>query len=122
MTKPDNTAPEILRDDILAVGVDDFFSMADVQGLIDDGGVADSAAQSQRLVIGAVRSLLEEGLADVGVIPSPSSLGFTTWPGTVDEVMTRFTDGFVGHYDDRHEWACTMVAQSHRKGPAGLDG
>lgn len=98
-------AQDTLRGDILAMGRDDFVSMADVQGQIDCGRLADSVAECQQLVVDTVRSLLEEGLVEVGVIPSPSSPGFKTWPGTVDEVMTRFIDRFVGHYDDRHEWA-----------------
>ena len=105
MTEPGTTAQETLRGDILAMGRDDFVSMADVQGQISRGRLADSVAASQQLVVDTVRSLLVDGLVEVGVIPSPSSPGFKTWPGTVDEVMTRFTDCFVEHYDDRHQWA-----------------
>jgi hypothetical protein len=108
MAESEHDVRDTLRGDILAVGADDFVSMADVQGLIDDGGLADSAAERQRLVVDTVRSLLEDGLVEVGVIPSPSKPGFKTWPGTVDEVMMRFTDRFVGHYDDRHQWAYTI--------------
>jgi hypothetical protein len=105
MTTSGSSSHDILRQDILAVGVDDFVSMADVIQLIDDGGLADSAAELQQLVGDTVRSLLDGGLGEVGGLPSPSSPGFKTWPGTVDEVMTRFTDRFVAHYDDRYEWA-----------------
>ena len=105
MTESQSTAQDTLRGDILAVGVDDFVSLADVQGLIDDGGLAASPAEHQVLVVDTVRSLLKDGLIEVGVIPSPNNPGFKTWPGTLDEVMTRFTDCFVGHYDDRHHWA-----------------
>jgi hypothetical protein len=116
MTEPGSRAQETLRGDILAVGVDDFVSMADVQGLIDDGGLAESAAECQRLVMDTVRSLLKEGLVEVGVIPSPSSPGFKTWPGTVDEVMTRFADRFVERYDNRHEWAYKIWLNLTAKG------
>jgi hypothetical protein len=105
MTTSGSSSHDILRQDILAVGVDDFVSMADVIQLIDDGGLADSAAELQQLVGDTVRSLLDDGLVEVGGLPSPSSPGFKTWPGKVDEVMTRFTDRFVAHYDDRYEWA-----------------
>jgi hypothetical protein len=108
MTEPETSAQETLRGDILAMGRDDFVSMADVQGQISRGRLADSVAASQQLVVDTVRSLLEDGLVEVGVIPSPSSPGFKTWPGTVDEVMTRFTDRFVGHYDDRRQWEYTI--------------
>jgi hypothetical protein len=104
VTESGSSAQDTLREDILAVGTDDFVSLAAVQGIIDEDGLADSAADCQRLVVDTVRSLLAEGLVEVGVL-SPSSPGFKAWPGTVDEVMTRFTDRFVAHYDDRYEWA-----------------
>jgi hypothetical protein len=104
MTEPGTTAQDTLRGDILAMGCDDFVSMADVQGQISRGGLADSVAERQQLVVDTVRSLLVDGLVEVGVIPSRNSPGFKTWPGTVDEVMTRFIDRFVGHYDDRLGW------------------
>jgi hypothetical protein len=89
MSEPTSTAQDTLRGDILAMGGDDFVSMADVQGQIDRGRLADSVSERQQLVVDTVRSLLVDGLVEVGVIPSPSSPGFKTWPGTVDEVMTR---------------------------------
>lgn len=104
MTEPGTTAQDTLRGDILAMGRDDFVSMADVQGQISRGRLADSVAERQQLVVDTVRSLLVDGLVEVGVIPSPNNPGFKTWPGTVDEVMTRLIDRFVGHYDDRREW------------------
>ncbi len=124
MTETGSTARDTLRGDILAVGVDDFVSLADVQGLIDDGGLAESAADCQRLVIDTVRLLLEDGLVEVGVIPSPSSPGFKTWPGTVDEVMTRFADQFVGHYDNRDDWAYKIwlnLTRAGRQASTGVD-
>jgi hypothetical protein len=108
MKEPETTAQDTLRGDILAMGRDDFVSMADVQGQISRGRLADSVAERQQLVVDTVRSLLVEGLVEVGVIPSPNSPGFKTWPGTVDEVMTRFIDRFVGHYDDRRQWEYTI--------------
>jgi hypothetical protein len=108
MTEPASAAQDTLRSDILASGHNDFVSMADVQACICDGLLAELSAERQQLVVDTVRSLLGDGLVEVGVIPSPSSPGFKTWPGTVDEVMTRFIDRFVGHYDNRREWQYTI--------------
>jgi hypothetical protein len=105
MIEPVSSSQNALRDEILRVGVDDFVSMADLKGIIDNDGLADSPAEVQRLVVDTVRSLLVDGLVEVGGLPSPSRPGFDTWPGTLDEVMTRFTDRFVANYDDRYEWA-----------------
>jgi hypothetical protein len=104
MTESGTTAHDILRGDILAMGRDDFVSMADVLGQISRGQLADSVAERQSLVLGAVRSLLDDGLVEIGDIPGRGDPGFKPWPGTVNELMTRFTDRFVGHYDDRIEW------------------
>src|ERR1700678_4212868 len=70
MTEPGTTAQDILRGDILAMGCDDFVSMADVEGRISRGRLAESLAERQQLVVDTVRSLLVDGLIEVGVIPS----------------------------------------------------
>jgi len=108
MTEPGTTARDTLRRDILASGHNDFVSMADVQACICGGLLAELSAEHQQLVVDTVRSLVVDGLVEAGVIPSPSSPGFKTWPGTVDEVMTRFVDRFIGHYDDERQWQYTI--------------
>jgi hypothetical protein len=116
MTEPGTTAQDILRGDILASGRDDWVSMAAVQGRISRGGLADSAAERQRLVVDTVRSLLLDGLVEIGDIPGRGDPGFKPWPGTLDEVMTRFTDRFVRHYDDRLGWEYTIWLNLTAKG------
>ncbi len=121
MNDPISNAQDTLRGEILRVGVDDFVSMAAVHGIIDEDGLAGSAIELQRLVVETVRSLLEDGLIEVGVI-SPRSPGFKAWPGTLDEVMTRFADRFVAHYDDRYEWAYKIWLNLTAKGrPVSAD-
>lgn len=122
MAESEDNVRDTLRDDILASGHDDFVSMADVQACIFGGLLADLSTEHQGLVVDTVRSLLEDGLVEVGVIPSPSSPGFKTWPGTVDEVMTRFIDRFVGHYDNRREWQYTIWLNLTAKGQQASNG
>jgi len=116
MTEPGNTAPDVLRGDILASGRDDWVSMAAVQSRISRRQLADSAAERQRLVVDTVRSLLLDGLVEVGDIPGRGDPGFKPWPGTVDEVMTRFTDRFVTHHEDRLGWEYTIWLNLTEKG------
>lgn len=104
MKRPEVTAQKTLRADILAIGVDDFVSMADVQACIYDGLLADFSSETQQLVVNTVRSLLEDGLVVVGDIPGRDDPGFIAWPGTVNEVMTRFIDIFVGCNEDPIQW------------------
>jgi len=116
MTETGSTTQDILRGDILASGRDDWVSMAAVQGRISRGRLADSVAERQRLVVDTVRSLLLDGLVEVGDIPGRGDPGFKPWPGSVDEVMTRFTDRFVRHYDDRLAWEYTIWLNLTAKG------
>lgn len=104
MTEPDTTARDTLRSDILAMGRDGFVSMADVQGQVSRGQLADSVADCQRLIVDTVRSLLEDGFVELGVAPNPSDPEFKKWPGSVDEVMTRFIERFVTHHENRMGW------------------
>ena len=104
MRRPEITSQDGLRDCILRSGHRDFVSMAEVQSCICGGLLADLSIERQQLVVDTVRSLVEDRLVVVGDIPGRNDPGFKTWPGTVDEVMTRFVDTFVGCYDDPLQW------------------
>ena len=104
MTEQQTSAQETLRDDILGMGLDDYVSMADVLACIANGASADALAPYKQLVVDTLRSLLVDGLAVVGDIPGRNDPGFKPWPGSVDEVMARFTALFVDRYEDRIEW------------------
>jgi hypothetical protein len=111
-----NAAQDTLRADILAMGHDDFVSMADVQASICGGLLAELSTERQQLVVDTVRSLLEDGLVEVGDIPSRNDPGFKPWPGTLDEVMTQFIGRFVGRYDDQLQWQYTIWFNLTAKG------
>jgi hypothetical protein len=102
------TSKDALRDCILRSGYEDFVSMADVQSCIFGGLLADLSTERQQLVVDTVRSLLEEGLVEVGDIPGRNDPGFKPWAGTLDEVMTQFVSRFVGSYDDELQWQYTI--------------
>jgi hypothetical protein len=116
MTDLGDTTREVLRADILAVGHDDFVSMADVQACIFDGKLADFSAEHQQLVVDTVRSLLEDGLVEVGEIPSRDDPGFKPWPGNVDEVMAQFIARFVGQNNDPLQWQYSIWLNLTAKG------
>jgi hypothetical protein len=116
MNESETTAQDALREGILRSGHNDFVSMADVQSCISRARLAASVVDRERLVVDTVRSLLVDGLVEVGVIPGRNDSGFKTWPGTVDQVMTRFIDRFVGHYDDPLEWEYAIWLNLTAKG------
>lgn len=104
MRRPEITSQDGLRDCILRSGHRDFVSMADVQSCICGGLLAELSIERQQLVVDTVRSLLRDELVVVGDIPGRIDSGFKPWPGTIDQVMTRFVDTFVGCYDDPRQW------------------
>jgi hypothetical protein len=116
MSEPKTTAQDTLRADILATGHDDFVSMADVQACLCGGLLADLSTERRQLVVDTVRSLLQDGLVEVGQIPGRNDPGFKPWPGTLDEVMAQFIDRFVRHYDDQQQWQYTIWLNLTAKG------
>ena len=60
--------------------------------------------EHQQLVVDTVRSLLKDGLAELGDIPSRNDTGFKPWPGTIDELMTRFIGCFIECHNDELQW------------------
>lgn len=121
MTDPGPTAQETLRDDVLAGGRDDWVSMADVQGRISRRGLADSASERQQLILHTIRSLLQDGLVEVGDIPAPGDPGFLVWPGTLDEVMEGLAERIVGHSDDPDSWEYSTWLNLTPKGQQASD-
>lgn len=104
MTKPTTTAQDTLRGDILAGGLDDWVSMADVRGRITRRRLVETPPERQQLMLRTIRSLLQDGLVEVGDIPGPGDPGFLVWQGTVDEVMEQLTERIVGQWDDPDSW------------------
>ena len=104
MTESSTTAQDTLRDEILAGGHDDWVSMAELRGCISRGRLADAASERQQLMLKTIRSLLQDGLIEVGDIPAPGDPGFLVWPGTLEDVMDGLTERIVGRSDDPDSW------------------
>lgn len=116
MTDLGDTARDSLRADILEIGLDDFVSMADLQACLFDGKLVDLSAEHQWLVVDTVRSLLADGLIEVGNIPGRNDPGFKPWPGTVDEVMTQFIARFIDQHSDPMQWQHSIWLNLTAKG------
>lgn len=104
MTDSPNAVQELLRNDILVYGISESVSMADVRGCLDRRGLATAPAVRQQLVLDTVRSLLGDGLIEVGNIPGSNDPGFLVWPGGIDEVMRELADRIVDRWDDPDSW------------------
>ncbi|WP_418002335.1 hypothetical protein ACNO8X_19510 [Mycobacterium sp. PDNC021] len=104
MTEPTTTAQDLLRADILASGRDDFVSMADVRGRINRRKLVTTDSERQQLMVATIRSLLEDGLVEVGDIPGPNDPGFLVWPGEIDAIMVELTKRIVDQWGDPDLW------------------
>ncbi len=104
MTDSLAAAQDILHSEILAGGHDDWVSMAEVRSYISRGRLANSTSEQQHLALQTIRSLLQDGLVEVGDIPGPDDSGFLAWPGNLDEVMTGLTERIVGRASDPDSW------------------
>jgi hypothetical protein len=113
MTQPDDahgdehsnpaTAYNKLRAQLLTSGLYDWVSLAEVETIISQYHLADTIAERQELVLKTIRSLMEDGLMEIGELPGPDGK-FPAWGPTVDEAMKRLYDRFVGHYADPPSW------------------
>ena len=65
--------------------------------------LADTLAAQQDLALRTIRSLVEDGLMEIGDLPGPDGR-FPAWNLQIDAAMERVYDRFVRHYDDSTRW------------------
>ncbi|MDI3315313.1 MAG: hypothetical protein QJR12_13905 [Mycobacterium sp.] len=113
MTQPDEArsteyqtamaAQDRLRTELLISGLYDWVPLAQVQSLITRDSLAETLPGQQDLALQTIRSLVADGLMEVGDLPGPGEK-FSAWNLPIDAVMERVYDRFVRHYDDPTLW------------------
>jgi len=98
----DANAYDRLRAELLISGLSDWVSLAEVQQIISHFQLADTDRERQDLVLKTIRSLLEDGLMQIGELPGPDGT-FPAWE-PVDVAMDRLHARFVGHYAEPASW------------------
>jgi hypothetical protein len=98
----DANAYDRLRAELLISGLSDWVSLAEVQQIISHFQLADTDRERQDLVLKTIRSLLEDGLMQIGELPGPDGT-FPAWE-PVDVAMDRLHERFVGHYNEPTSW------------------
>jgi hypothetical protein len=101
-TQRDQKAYERLRAELLIGGLSDRVSLAEVQQIISHFQLADNDGERQDLTLRTIRSLLRDGLMQIGELPGPDGT-FSAWK-PVDVAMDRLHERFVGHYADPKSW------------------
>jgi hypothetical protein len=98
----DQNADERLRAELLTSGLSDWVSFAEVQQIISHFQLAGTDKERQDLTLRIVRSLLEDGLMQIGELPGPDGT-FPAWEPT-DVAMDRLHERFVDHYAEPASW------------------
>ena len=98
----DQNAYERLRAELLNSGLSDWVSLAEVQQIITHFQLADSDEERQGLVLRTIRTLLEDGLMQIGELPGRDGT-FPAWE-PIDVAMDRLYERYAGHIDEPASW------------------
>jgi hypothetical protein len=98
----DQNADERLRAELLISGLSDWVSLAEVQQIISHFQLADTDKERQDLILRTIRSLLEDGLMQIGELPGPDGT-FPAWE-PIDVAMDRLRERFVNRYNEPASW------------------
>lgn len=101
-TQGGNIGDERLRAELLTSGLSDWVSLAEVQQIISHFELADTDSERQDLTLRTIRSLLNDGLMQIGELPGPEET-FPAWE-PINVAMDRLHKRFVEHYDDPASW------------------
>ena len=117
MTQPDDarrgesqasiTAQDRLRKELLTSGLYDWVPLAEVDSIILDNHLTETPSARQDLALNTIRSLVEDGLMEIGDLPSQGSR-LVAWDVSLDVALARISDRFVGHYDDTAMWGFSV--------------
>ena len=102
MTRRATNAYERLRAEVLTSGLSDWVSLAEVQQIISHFQLADTDSERRDLTLRTIRSLLDDGLMQIGELPGPDGK-FPAWE-PIDVAMDRLRERFVGHYAEPTSW------------------
>jgi hypothetical protein len=100
---PRSRPEERLRADLLTSGLTDVVPMIEVETVILNFKLAETLSDRQNLALKTIRSLLEDGLMEIGELPGPNEK-FPAWNLSIDEAMERLYDLYVAHYDEEKLW------------------
>jgi hypothetical protein len=101
------TAQERLRTELLISALYDWVPLAEIDSRIIDNHITESLAAQQDFALQIIRSLVEEGLMEIGDLPDRGSK-LITWDLPLHDALKRISDRFIGHYDDVAMWGFSV--------------
>ncbi|BBX98476.1 hypothetical protein [Mycobacterium lacus] len=105
--QPDGAAQERLRAALLISALSDWVPLAEVETAITHYHLSETRPTRQEFAVQTVRSLLDDGLMQIGNLPYPGE-HFSAWDLPIDAAMERVYHLFVNHYDEPHLWEFTI--------------
>jgi hypothetical protein len=94
---------------LLISGLDDWVPLAEVNSVVIDNHLANTPRERQHLVLRIIRSLVEDGLMEIGDLPSTKGTSkLDVWDLPLDAAMAQVSDRFIGHYDDVARWGYSV--------------
>jgi hypothetical protein len=98
------TAEDRLRNQLLRDMLGDVLPMAHVHSVINREDLADTVSAKQDLAVRTVRSLLQDGLMQIGDVSGGDPAKLIPWELSLDDAMARLQDRFVRHYEEPAMW------------------
>ncbi len=92
-----------LRTELLTSALEDWVPLTEVETVISYFQLADSRDVRQELALRTIRSLVEDGLMEIGDLPTEGTR-LIAWNLSLDEAMSRLRERYVEHYDEPAQW------------------
>lgn len=89
--------------ELLTSGLDDWVHLYEVHAQVARNNPDATTAQVQQKTLDTIRTLVEQGLFDVGDLGGPGG-EFAPWTSRLDESIRRIEDAYIGHFDDESAW------------------
>jgi|SRR6185437_8527881 len=91
------------RDEVLLRGLIDWVALERIHSIVAQENQDQPLAIIQDKVLSLIRSLVTEGLFEVGSLSS-SNGRFSAWETTLDESIERIRDVYTSKFDDEPAW------------------
>ncbi|OBK39731.1 hypothetical protein A5658_23840 [Mycobacterium sp. 1245111.1] len=91
------------RDEVLLRGLIDWVALERIHSIVAQENPGQPLAIIQDKVLGLIRSLVSEGLFEVGNLSS-STGRFSAWHTTLDESIERIREVYTSKFDDEPAW------------------
>ncbi|EJZ12192.1 hypothetical protein [Mycolicibacterium vaccae] len=95
------------REKVLVEGQHDWVKIWEVHRHVAEEDLSVTLAEVQRKTVDLIRSLIREGLAEVGDLRDHGAR-FEPWTTTSEESIERLRDDYVKRFDDRAGWPWTL--------------